>query len=396
MSYEVIVNDDVGFYAFDVIVGRWQAKPKMFPYDQKGAVIPQDIIPKWLRDDKPALFNFYFYICLYMRGGIESLQAFNAMLRLRVDKPELFDAFHAQHLTQEELQPIIAEYIGWDSEAVARFWIENSKRLVRNWDGQAINIFCGHSSNVFTRLDSYEEALRRIRNKRTEAEWKKACLVDDRGEGFMGFQPKMVSMYVYFVDWEGLLEKQFIYPTPADFHNFRFGLALRALVLHPQPENLRSTEKISGPWRALTVRYLEARKGKVSPVELADAIWLFSLTLCGGSPLTDYHERKDKNGHGLFAEEGIDHSKTPNFLAPKFRGRLERTCLSCPLIDMCELAIPAGPYYQRRGDREVAFGGQLYLTDRFPIERHLPTFDIAYWPKSESGEDGEQFNLFET
>jgi hypothetical protein len=372
MKYEVIVSDTTGFYAFDTIVERWKVKPKMFPFDQRGAIIPQNVIPDWLRADKEGLFNFYSYICLYMRGGIESLQAFKAMVKLRTDKPELFDPFYAQHLKQEELQPIIAEYIGWDSKAVTRFWIENSKRLVRNWDGKASNIFKG--------LISYEEALRRIKNKKTKKEYLEACKIDDRCEGFMGFQPKMVSMLIYFIDWEGLLEVQFIYPTPADFHNFRFGLALRILILNPQPENLRSTEKISKPWRDLTVRYLEARKGKVTPVELADAIWLFSLTLCGNSPLTDYHEREDNNGYGLFSFIDLPHTVKPSFLTQKMRGRLERTCLSCPLIDSCELAIPAGPYYQRREDREVAFGGQLYLWDRFPVEWHLPTFEIDYMP----------------
>lgn len=368
MSYQVIVDDEAGFGAFDAIIKRWKSSPKLFPYDQKGAVIPQTVIPAWVRNDRELLCNFYFYICLYMRGGIESLQAFNAMVKLVTEKPELLDPLYAQHLDQEELRSIIASYIGWDAKAVARFWIENSKRLVRNWDGRA--------SLIFRRLHSYEEALRRIKNKRTKQEWRHASRIDDRGEGFMGFQPKMVSMLLYFVDWEGLLEKSFTYPTPADFHNFRFGLALRIMLLRPQPEHLRSTEQLSKPWRDLTIRYLEQRKGRVTPVELADAIWLFSLVLCGNSPLTDHHERADKNGSGLFAPEDLVHSSVPALLAPKFRGRLERTCLACPLIDRCELAIPAGPYYQRRGDRAAPFGGQLYLRGRFPVEQHLPLFPV--------------------
>ncbi len=370
MSHQLTIDDEAGFRAFDEIIGRWQASPKQFPYDQKGAVIPQEIIPEAIRQNPEELYNFYFYICLYMRGGIESLQAFRAVLRMRDDHPQIFDPIVAQHLTHAELRPIIARYVGWDSKAVARFWIENSRRLVRNWNGQAKKLFAG--------LRTYEEALRRIKNKRTKREWKEACLVDDRGEGFMGFQPKMVSMLLYFIDWEGLLETQFLYPTPADFHNFRFGLALQIIVLDPRPVNLRSTEVLSLPWRKLTLRYLEARRGRVTPVELADAIWLFSLTLCGASPLTDYHERKDKKGLGMFQAEDLPHMSVPDFRAPKYRERLKRTCLSCPLIGSCRLAIPAGPYYQRRGDRAVAFGGQLYLNDRFPIEEHLPTFSVRY------------------
>lgn len=386
-KYEVIADDATTFYAFDIIVERWKAEPKMFPYDQPGALIPQTLIPKRLRDDKEALFNFYFYICLYMRGGIESAQAFRAMIKLWEDRPEFFDPLYAQHLTQKELQPIIAQYIGWDSEAVTRFWIENSKRLMRNWDGKASNIFKG--------LKSYKEALRRIRNKRTKKDLYEASLVDDRGEGFMGFQPKMVSMFVYFIDWEGLLEVSFIYPTPADFHNFRFGLAVRGVRIYPEHRNIRSSEKLSRVWRDLTVRYLEARKGLVTPVELADAIWLFSLELCGNSPLTVYHEKVDKNGVGMFEPEDLEHQSIPDFLSPAYRDRLQRTCLSCPLIDMCELAIPASPYYQRRESRTEAFGGQLYLTERFPIEHHFPTNEVEYLSRKTVSETGEQLNLFD-
>lgn len=387
MDFEVIVNDEQGFYVFDVLLERWQATPKKFPYDQRGAVIPQNVIPESLRQDREALFNFYFYICLYMRGGIESLQAFKALLRLHRDQPELFDPVIAQNLPFEEVHAHIKNYIGWDAKAVARFWIENSRRLVRNWNGQA--------SNIFSDLRDYDEALRRIRNKRTKKEWRESCAVDDRGEGFMGFQPKMVSMLVYFVDWEGLLKEQFIYPTPADFHNFRLALAHRILVLEPEPENLRSTEHISKPWRDLTVRYLQARKGKVTPVQLADCIWLFSLESCGNSPLTDYHERVDKNGHGMFEREDLPHSTAPDFLSPRFRKRLQRTCLACPILDSCELAIPAGPYYQRRGDRKVPFGGQLFLWDRFPIERHFPSFPIDYLSQNDLETTGEQVELFD-
>ncbi len=364
----VTVDKTAAFQLFDTLLERWNATPKKFPYDQKGAIIPQVLIPASLRKNPERLANFYFYICLYMRGGIESIQAFRAMLQLYDARPEVFDPFVAQHFPQEELRVLIATYVGWDAKAVARFWIENSKRLVRNWNGRALTIFKG--------LRTYDEALRRIRNKRTKREWREACRIDDRGEGFMGFQPKMVSMLLYFIDWEGLLVTRFLYPTPADFHNFRLGLAHRILILSPQPKNLRSTELISEPWRALTLAYLEERSA--DPVELADAIWLFSLVLCGASPLTDYHEPKDKNGRGMFAEGELEHTVIPSFLSPKLRGRLTRTCLACPLIATCKLAIPAGPYYQRRGDRAVAFGGQLYLWKRFPIETHLPTFSVEY------------------
>jgi|GEM_PF-6890201 len=107
MSYKVIANDVNAFEAFDIILERWQATPKKFPYDQPGALIPQQLIPNTLRKDTETLYNFYFFICLYMRGGIESVQAFRAMIKLWQNNPEVFDPFYAQHLTQSELQPLI-------------------------------------------------------------------------------------------------------------------------------------------------------------------------------------------------------------------------------------------------------------------------------------------------
>lgn len=375
----VYVDKDTGFWLFDSLLERWNAEPKMFPYDQPRAVIPQNIVPGHIRqsNDPESIYYFYFYICLYMRGGIESIQAFRAMIKLRQDMPELFDPYHAQHLTPEELQPIVAEYVGWDSENVAKYWIDNSQRLMRHWDGKASNIFKG--------MNDWDEAQRRIWNAGHSL--KKTTFGKDATTGqylgFIGFRPKMVSMLVYFIDWEGLLPKRFPYPTPADFHNFRLALAHRVIVLDPEPKNLRNHELISAPWRDLTLRYLKERKA--DPVELADAVWLFSLEMCGNSPLTDWREPSDtaeENGEKVVGlnDEVFTIDDLPSLLSKRYRQRLRRTCLACPILDTCELAVPAGPYYQRRKDRKEAFGGQLYLLPRFPIERHVEPMQLDYLP----------------
>jgi hypothetical protein len=364
-SPRVIVDEQRGFALFDQLLSLWAAKS--FPYNRPGALIPQTLIPDSIRhhENPETIYCFYFYACLYMRGGIESAQAFRALINLYTDHQDLFDPHHAQQLTVAELRPILKEYIGWDAANVAKFWILNSKRLVRNWDGKV--------SNICKDLTSWDEAQRRIWNG---DHWPKRNVfgkASTRGkhQGFVGFRPKMVAMLVYFLDWEGLLETRFVYPTPADFHNFRIGLGQRVLRLVPEPISLRNHELISAPWRDLTMKYLEGREA--DPVALADAIWLFSLEACGNSPITTRRspDHTAASAGGLDLDGGLRDPHT-RLLQRRHLMRILNTCGQCPIRATCELAIPAGPYYQRRGERPEAYGGHLYLNPRFRFEEHVP------------------------
>ena len=365
-EYTVVVDKEAGFHVFDTIVERWKAEPKMFPYDHPRAIIPQNLIPNSVRDNVETLCNFYFYVCLYMRGNIESIQAFRGLIAMYEKHPDFFDPLFAQGLSQEVLQPILARYVGRDSFKVSGFWIENSRRLTRNWNASTKKLFAG--------IRSFNEGVRRIKNKLTKRDLMKANETDGRGEGFQGFQEKMVSMLIYFMDWEGLLKHNFLYPTPADFHNFRLGFGLGIMKLKPFQESVRVSDRISKPWRNLTMRYLRARRETVTPVELADAIWLFSLAICSESPLTTYHEKEKtfSNEYGMFDEELLPQTTAPPHMDPKLKGRIARTCLSCPVISRCRFAVPAYPYYQN---------GLLTFWERFPVERHTQLLTPDYLPR---------------
>ena len=356
----VTVNHKIAFELFDALLERWKATPKRFPYDQKDAILPQAHLPNELRRDRRALACFYFYV--YMRGGIESLQAFRTLARMWSERPELFDPHVAQWLSHAQMEDTLRGYMGWDAKMASINWVENSRRLVKNWGGNPLNLLVG--------LRSYTEAERRIRNKRTKRDVRAA---GTGGEGFYGFQRKMVSMLLYFYDWEGWLEKRFLYPSPADFHNFRLGLSQGAIVVSPAQSVLRTSEKLSAPWRAAVMAYLRLRRA--DPVEVADALWLFSLVMCGNSPLT---VTKVGNGAGLFAQEDLPHVvDDQTFKAPRFRAALERTCLRCPFVERCTLAIPSQPYYRK---------GLLVLRPRPRMEEvygSIPS-DLPISPSSES------------
>jgi hypothetical protein len=76
----VTIRKDRMFELIDVLLARLKAK--QYPYNKPEAIVPQLVIPKELRRDKRVLALFYFYVCIYMRGGIESLQAFKALIRV--------------------------------------------------------------------------------------------------------------------------------------------------------------------------------------------------------------------------------------------------------------------------------------------------------------------------
>jgi len=385
----VYAQDSVAFPALDIIVGAWTAEPKRFPFNNTDAVVPQRLIPDELQKDTFELTCFYFYVCLYMKGRIKSDLAFKALLRMREDIPELFDPLTAQFMSKERVEAALRKYVNRDIVQTAKAWRANSRELMQNWGGDPRNITKG--------LKTYNEALRRIRNKRNvKSALAKSLRKNGTGHGFEGFQPKMVSMLIYFLDWEGLLETRFPYPAPADFHNFRFGLATGSLIVETNQIWFRFSEKLSKPWRDMCMRYLKARS--YDPIDVADALWLFSALMCGRSPLTTMVEPREENyDRTLFRYKGV-HEKLPlirpdfmNRKSPGFVKRLSATCLACPFLQQCKYAIPATPYYQNKvGADGVRYGGRIYLIPRPPIERRFPVVN----PEQESVEAPVHPTLF--
>jgi hypothetical protein len=376
----IFINKEAAYHLFDALLKLW--REKSFPFNLPRAVIPQTIIPQNMRNDKSSLANFYFYTCIYMRGGIESLQAFKALLRLYEDDPLLFDPLHAGWRSTEHVEEMLRKYIGWDAKQAARTWVKNSRNIRDHWGGSALNLFKG--------LDSYDEALRRLRNKRTKRDRIRA---GKDGHGFYGFQPKMVSMLVYFWDWEGLFKKRFIYPSPADFHNFRLGIAHGAICFEKRPDSIRPSEALSAPWREAVMRYL--REKKEDPVDLADALWLFSLTLCGESPVNVWQskqkkrnrERSDKEESAELPYIMLGHASVEVNQSQGKRQRYLRTCGSCPLKRNCYWSIPAGPYYGRGdGVKGKKLSGHLVM---LPHPRVYVELSLTQ-RQQETSQDGEQ------
>lgn len=307
------------FRLMDVLLERYRAKK--YPFNRADAIYPQQMITQKVRGDKYSLACFYFYACIYMRGGIESAQVFRAFLKMHNDTPLLFEPFSAARMTEEEVSAVLKKYVGWDSREARKDWVENSRRLVKNWNGNPLDLL--------KNLKSYEEAIYRMRNKIKKNG--RIRTLDTKYEGFRGFKFKMVSMLLYFYD-----------------------LATEAVrVRAAEGKEVRADEKISAPIRNLVLKYMRARN--IRPVEIANALWLYSLLMCGNSPATVTKSLRERSAplleHHEIKEQWV-HEKWVSANAAKL---LRDTCMRCVLQRNCKFAIPAKSYYRK---------GQLVLRPR--------------------------------
>lgn len=342
----VTTSEKAGFWLIDELLARWYATPKRYPFNRPDAIIPQTIIPESLRSNRDMLCNFYLAICNHMKGRKTSLQAFKDYIKIWEEKPEFFDPHWVIFQSVKDIEDIFQEYVKLDAVVSARAWMINCRHLIHHYKGSAYNILKG--------VKDYKEAEHRLLNKRTQTELREAGW----RPGFYGFRHKMVCMYIYFIDWEGLIPKKsrFYYPTPADIQNFRIALNAVALFVHNPPQDgIRDYEKISAPWRVMTMKYMQLRKA--DPRDVADVLWLYGGVMCGNSPLTETVNPKERPPSFLSNDDGVDPAR--RYLHKNYRSALEQTCLVCFLRDQCNYAIPAAPYFDE---------GRLILRPRLRVE----------------------------
>jgi hypothetical protein len=352
----VSTSEETLFWLIDELLVRWKAKPRRYPFSRPDAIIPQTIIPDDLRKNKEMLAVWYIAICNHMKGRVASMEAFRGNIRIWEKYPWFFIPKQALWEPRKRLLDIYDEFLPIDKKTNVRGLMINYQHLETYYGGKALNLIKG--------MNSYEEAERRIRNKRTKSERHTAGVA---GEGFFGFQHKMVSMLVYFYDWERLFKKRFPYPSPADFHNFRIGLASKSLIVTgAKDDTIRDQERISAPWRAMVLKYIIERD--VDPIDVADVLWLYSSVMCGNSPLTRTR-KAELNGSGMFRQDHLPHhDDNRRFLRPNYRPALAESCLRCFLLNRCDYAIPSAPYYS---------AGKIVLRPRLKIEKHIDPKHLA-------------------
>ncbi len=348
---QVTINKERVYWLIDELLARWQATPKRYPFNRPDSIIPQTIIPDGLRQDKRILSNWYIAVDGNMKGRVASLEAFRGHIRIWEKYPWFYDPKFLLWEKPGRIEDIYQEFLPIDKKINTRALFINYRHLMQYYDSSGINLIKG--------VKNWDEAVRRILNKRTKKALDGAGYA---GQGLFGHQHKMVSMLVYFYDWEKLLKPRFPYPSPADIHNFRVGLTSGGIVVTGAKNGtIRDYEAISAPWRAIVMQYIiECKK---DPIDVADVLWLFSNLMCGNSPMTHTPRDPEPATSGMFSQEDLQHHNgVKQFLHGKYRKDLQETCLICPLLDGCGYAIPAQPYYSV---------GSIVLRPRPRIEDHI-------------------------
>lgn len=279
--------------------------------------------------------NFLFILCYWMRGGIESDTAITSLARLHDDHPYIFRPRAARMIHPAFITGLLRAYnLGFSSDEIGRHWVHNARRLDELYGGSAIALFDG--------VSDYATACERIRNH--------------RGNGFRGFQEKMVSMLIYFLLDSGLITG-FPHPIPVDFHVLRTLVSTEILVWPNAPQGNHYHPKLLQVARRLLQDYCETEQ--VDPRDLCNALWLFSRTFCRHHPgnksaVGERHGRKTPVG--------------PTDIAWTIAQRrsYDRYCGHCPIESFCRWQIPSAPYYIQgrlitRGPRAKPPQGSLGL-----------------------------------
>ncbi len=323
---QIVIDHDKAKKVFDSLIAVYRAKE--YPFEPERVLLPQDPrnmpIIKKMDDEEKA--RFFFYLCLYMRGRIDSMHATRCTASLFADRPDLFDPLIARNLDPEEIEKELkAHGLGFQKKLNAAYWISNSRYLVGRWGGSVINIF--HDAAELDDDQFWLISCERI------------CSQGKNGEkgGFAAFQKKMTSMLIYYLVWLGIISYHH-FPLPADVHHRRKCLAhgILSFSQNGNGNDFEHDELIGDAVREVTFVY--AKTCGVSSLDLCDTLWPFSRMMCSRNP--------------LFKSTTIDGSGRKSIIVPMELKWTKRqvntyvmTCGHCPVQETCRFVLRARSYY---------------------------------------------------
>lgn len=333
----------------EVVCGELLAafRGKTYPYGEAWA-LPQTFITDAIKKDPLVHGRFLFYVCHYMRGKIKSDYAVKQLVGMWEKSPHLFDPKIAMQAERfEELTQTLEGVLRYKFLEIARFWQENTRRLVLHWNADP--------RRIFDDVDSADDMYRFITNKKIRGVRPKDSEHSDWG--FVGFQEKMASMLAYYL-MEAKLVADFSASPPVDFHLIRVMLATKMLVVCESRTQTLRYEHLTPSGIKLLEEY--GRKHSTSLVELGNALWMLSVVLCSGAPgNASSATKRGEDGKKIYPEpQKVDWSDLSQVQA------YLRTCDMCPVEGLCERNVYSGPYYQQ---------GRLLHTDRERYQTELST-----------------------
>lgn len=315
------------------------------PYDKaRQPHIPENL-PANIASDQD-LACFLFCVCYYMKGGINSWQALLALTPIHEAHPEIFQPSYfgqdAKLLTEQQalVKTLLNGTLNYGAIETSEFWAKNFQKLNRFWQGNPLELFKDTSGDYRILYD-------RIINR--------SGFKAHKPDGFLGFQEKMASMLAYFYVDTGLAEPLMI-PVPVDFHVMRMIVEHGIIRIGPEDigQNLRRIDFLKA-LRDISIEYCS--RHRIEPVELCDALWLYSRSRCKDSP-----GNTGQVGQYAARQTPIIYQEPAKWSQGKVR-RYYNVCASCPISDTCVLDVPSAHYYRR--------GELICLPKKRPLQTNL-------------------------
>ena len=311
---EVIVNWERVKFVFDTLIAAWEKKD--FPYNLPKAKPPQDEnMPKTLERGGLREALKYFYDCLYMRQDMSDT-GMGLLSRLYDDHSWLFYPPAMLKLKAEEVEEYLKQYgRAFHAKENARYWVENTRRLVEHWGGDPRNIYAS---------GDYWEICKKVGRETKGYE----------DIGFFGFKRKMTSMLAYYLVQAGLIpDGEYAIPVDIQVCKTVFGHEFFTFI-GDWPNGHLGHEWLFDLVRCISLQYLKST-GK-SFVALSNALWIFARTLCKRYPGNRTRRGGGKGRNIILIPEPIDsrswtHAKTRS---------VDRSCRICPIRSTCVYEVP--------------------------------------------------------
>lgn len=324
---------------FAIMLAQYQARQHPFLSVQSDR--PQYHVPKGLCELQ--LARFLFYLCFYMRGGIDSVHAARQLTLIHAEHPWLFTS-EVLRRSEAEITAAIAPRIPLFRERIGRFWLHNAQVLWSRFAGDPRRIFLG----VKNAHESYYRTMG-VRYRRPgfdpiKLSRKTLPLLEGAApyRGLIGFREKMTSMLAYFLFEMNLINKAPPLSAPVDFHHLRIYLQTGMIVVDGS-ERVRYEHLV----RAGIALALYLQRYFALPMhEYGDIVWLWSKILCGQAPQNRSVEVAGDRGR-LVLEPAVLTWNESDRLA------FAKSCGECAIRALCHRSVPSGEYYTQGNIRLI-------------------------------------------
>ena len=338
---QIKFNEDRALKIFGILNRLWREKKGLY----NNIILPQNAWPLLPKEPKQ-LANYLFFAALPMRGGVVSEDPFKWIWQLSQNFPTMFEPeIVAKEWPPEKIEGAVkritpdilngkgvgekgAGALGYKIDQHSKAWYENSLVLSTYWGGDLRNVFWG--------VTDFEEAFRRIDNRRNEA-------------GFRGMRRKIFSLLTIWLQEKKLIP-MFPTPLPVDFHVLRVFWATEIIELRDikPPRSFeqyypslvdkpatRVKEQLVDQIAKWSQGFLEEHR--LPHLNINPAVWVLSRDLCAGH----LQNTSRKNGTVLFLPEELRNA--PGLWPSKYKN----PCHYCPIEKFCTGCVPSVPYYRR-------------------------------------------------